>query len=286
MEQNFKKVFYNNRPGYSLTHTCGHSAGGSTLNHPHFCPDYMLFYFIHGTGNIKIEGKHYEFHPGDLIITNPSELFHCTIDPNVYHERIVLHISDSFLSNFPYDPKPLFRIFQDRSKGIGNQIPANIVKSNQLDFLFTQILQLLQNNTPETDIEAICKIGILLSTLNRFTKHPPVPNTAMQQSDPIIEQVLDYLNAHFTEQISIATVADVFNINESYLSHLFKEHTGMSLWNYVILRRLHKFNSQIKNDLSVEEACYRVGFQNYSNFFRLYKKYMGISPLAYKKQKE
>jgi len=73
-------------------------------------------------------------------------------------------------------------------------------------------------------------------------------------------------------------------MNSSYLSHLFKDRVGMSLWNYVILRRLHRFNDLLQNGCSIEQACYEVGFQNYANFFRLYKKHMGLTPTQYKKQ--
>lgn len=281
MYTTYKKTLYENRPGYSLNYTVGLAAGDSTLDHPHLCPDYMLFYFIHGSGTIKIEGKHYDIHPGDVFLTNPSELFHCTVNHGEYHQRMVLHINGQFLKTLPCDNSPLFSVFDDRDKGVGNCIPAAVVSAHGLDRQLLQILQLVQNPDPTNDILAICSIAALLAQLNRLPGHKAaekVPESSLP------EQILLYLNEHFSEKISVSSVAEVFNINQSHLLHLFKEHTGMSLWNYVILRRLHLFNELLRQEHSMEEACYRVGFQNYSNFFRLYKKYMGITPMQFKKQ--
>ena len=58
----------------------------------------------------------------------------------------------------------------------------------------------------------------------------------------------------------------------------------MPLWTYVILRRIQRFNELLQQGCAAEEASRRVGFQNYSNFFRLYKKYERMTPAEYKKQ--
>lgn len=75
-----------------------------------------------------------------------------------------------------------------------------------------------------------------------------------------------------------------FRVNRSYLLHRFKQKMGISLWNYVILRRINLFNNSLSDHVSLETAAYSVGFTNYSNFYRLYKKYMGLTPLEFKQQ--
>ena len=44
------------------------------------------------------------------------------------------------------------------------------------------------------------------------------------------------------------------------------------------------FNNALSDHVSLETAAYSVGFTNYSNFYRLYKKYMGLTPLEFKQQ--
>ena len=281
MYTSYEKVRYNNFPGFRINHTTGLDASSSTSQHPHLCADYLAFYFIHGSGSIKIEGHEYPIHAGDVIFINPSELFHCSVDPSSYHERIVLHISERFLNPFPCNPTPLFSIFTNREKGTGNRIPAEAVESSGLGKKFLQLLKLIQESSSFQEILAVCTVAELLCLLNELSG-VACSGTEQPPRNQLIDQVLLYLNENFTQNITIDSVAACFNVTASYLAHLFKEHTGLSPWNYVILRRLHLFNALIRESASMEDACYQAGFDNYSNFFRLYKKYMGMTPSQFK----
>ncbi len=73
-------------------------------------------------------------------------------------------------------------------------------------------------------------------------------------------------------------------IDKSYMSHLFKEHVGIPIWSYVIFRRISFFNGLVRDGIAIDEASRTAGFNHYSNFFILYKKHMGITPMEYKRQ--
>lgn len=287
MEQNYNKVYYDSHPGYRLHHTYGACAGESTLPYTHYNINFMLIYFIHGTGNIKIEGRHYDIEAGDIIILNPTELYHCTVDVESYHERIVLYINESILRNFPYDCSELFMSFHQRKRGLGNRIPAHITAGNHLDLELQSLLQLAKAPDTTSAVLSICKVIEILARLNQIVMPLYISNLNNREranENPLINNVLNYINNHFTEELHIADIAIQFNLDQSYLSHLFTEHVGMSLWNYVIFRRLYLFNDLIRTNHSIEETCYQAGFQNYSNFFRLYKKYMKMTPLQFKRK--
>lgn len=287
MNQNFQKLCYDDHPGYHLHHTTGMCAKDSTLPYTHYNIHFMLIYFQQGTGSIKIEGRHYEIQEGDIIILNPTELFCCTVDAKSYHERLVLYVNETIFQNFPYECNDMFMSFYQRKKGIGNRIPAGVVEKHNLGSELVNLLHLAKAPDTTSCILSICKVIELLAHLNRIVM-PLYINTLNNREQtnghPLINNVLNYINVHFKEVIDITTIAAQFNIDQSYLAHLFKEHVGMSLWNYVILRRIHLFNELISVNHSIEETCYQAGFQNYSNFFRLYKKYMNMTPLQFKKK--
>lgn len=284
MNTTFKKTHYDSYPGYRLHHTAGIEAGASTLGFLHYNKDYMLIYFMRGTGSIKVEGHHYDIAEGDIVMLNPAELFHCTVSDQAYHERIVLYFNESILDNFPFNTDALFQSFNKRENGLGNYISAKSAHAHGLDKFFQELLQLAQAPDNTSAILSVCKVIELLAQLAQITASPDHSIDDTLHEKPLINEVLRFLNMHFREDITISTVADAFRINKSYLSHLFKEHVGMSLWSYVILRRLQACNELIRKNHSIEEASYQVGFQNYSNFFRLYKKHMGITPIQFKKQ--
>lgn len=280
----YQKTRYEPGYGIRLNHTAGTSAEDSTLGYPHWTTEFLLFYFIQGTGSIKIEGRHYSIHRGDMILLNPSELFHCTVDEGIYHERIVLHINETVTRAFPCNCHDLFIAFYKRPKGIGNHISAQATAEKGLDALVHSIYQHIRCTDPVNTVLTVCKTMELLAKLNELLVSAPAESQSSAHENPLIQNVLFYLNEHFREDISISEIAQKFRVDKSYLSHLFKTYVGTSLWNYVIFRRIYLFNSLISWNCSIEEASIQAGFHNYSNFFRLYKKHMKMTPAQFKKQ--
>jgi len=281
MQATYQKEHFNDLPGCRLHHTAGPDAATSTTGHLHANPNRMILYFIHGSGNLVVEDKAYEIRAGDVIITDTAELFHCSIDPNTYHERLSLHLDPQFWGKLPCDTASLFRSFTGRQKGEGNLIPANAAASSGLVSVLEDIFAVVKEATPDRDILVLGKLIQVLDLLNGIGSAMDAPPV---QKDPLLHRVLQYLNKHCTEDISVESVAAHFHITPSYLAHWFKNRTGLSPWNYVLLRRLQQANAMMAQGASAEEACYRVGFDNYANFFRLYKKHMGITPSQFKKQ--
>lgn len=284
MYENFKKTSYESDLGYIVNYTTGFSAEASTLSYMHQTSQCMLYYFVSGSGNIKIEGKQYNFNDGDIIILNPAEMFCCSVDANKYHERIVLHFSDRLLKNLPKDCSSLCNPFTNREKGVSNHISSASVKKYSLDAVMKILLATVQSTGAVKDVLALCKITEALSVICEIFENQDFKNIAPSTENHFINKILEFLNVHFKEEISMDTIAQKFNIDKSYLSHLFKEHVGTSLWNYVIFHRISYFNEIVSNGTTIGEAFQLAGFNNYSNFFRLYKKHMGITPIEFKKQ--
>ena len=242
----------------------------------------MFYYFIKGCGNIKIEGKIYDIQEGDIILINPSELYRCEIYDTSFHERLVLRINHSILDNFSDDASPLVNPFFKRKKGCMNHISAKILEETGIKKVLEDIYRKVTVSTSVENVLAVCKTMEFLSLLkNQIVASNDSKDK--KNENPLINELLFYINEHFCENISVLSLAKAFTINESYLSHLFKEYVGISLWNYVTLKRLNHFNNLIYKNYSIEEAYTTVGFKNYSNFFRLYKKYMNMTPSEYKR---
>jgi len=282
MNPQYDKKRYDNNLGYRLLHVKGNHAGDSTLPYMHHSIDCMMVYFKSGEGVVKIEGKKYIIHEGDVLILNPNEIFRFNVNDKTYHERITLSLQAGIFDSFDRAENELFAPFYNRSKGIGNLIRKEQAVNFGIDRYFEEILENSKSHTPSSPLMAFCKIAELLSVISKNIL--PSDDESQFVFNPFIGEVIDYINLHFKEDIDISSVAENFNIDKSYLSHLFKKHVGISLWTYTIYRRIQTFNRIITEMDSVEDACYEAGFKNYSNFFRLYKKHMNMTPSEYKKE--
>ncbi|MEO1627044.1 MAG: AraC family transcriptional regulator [Bacteroidota bacterium] len=102
-----------------------------------------------------------------------------------------------------------------------------------------------------------------------------------------IDDVCNYLRKHFRERVQIATVAKIANMSESAFSHFFKKSTCKSFTRYLIdLRLSHACKLLLETRNPVSQICYNCGFNNLSNFNRLFKKYKGMTPFDYRNQYE
>ena len=280
MGETFEKRRYRTAFGFQLSHTQGIISSSSTVSRPHTTANYMVFYFLHGHGNIRVEGKTYEMNAGDVVFISPPELFCCTVDRDHFHERMVLYLPPSIIERLPGDYSFLWDPFTRHEKGVGNHIPAETVRVYGLDALFAEMHEQVMRGDPTGELLAFGKVVELLTVLERCTDD----SATRPHRSSLIDDVLAYLNENYTQPLTVAEVANQFFVNPSHLAHLFKECTGMPLWTYVILRRIQRFNELLQQGCAAEEASRRVGFQNYSNFFRLYKKYERMTPAEYKKQ--
>lgn len=283
MESGFQKKFYVGNQGFRLHYTTGQFAGESTTGYPHYEVEQSFIYFRRGAGEIKIEGRHYTIDEGDIILLKPSELCHCTVQDGIYHERITLYFNESLVKNFHAKAFSVLEAFNHRKNGVENKISQKTVEENRLHIALEEMLELAQTPTEINQLISVCKLIEILAKLSTLICGNSMASEEQIYENPIIRNVIGYINRNFSRDIDLEQIAVEFHVDKYYLSHLFKEQVGVTVWNYVIFRRLTALNERIRKNESIENACFAVGFQNYSNFYRLYKKHMHMTPMQYKK---
>ena len=199
-------------------------------------------------------------------------------------EKIVLHVSEELLDAFHIERKVFFETIARKAKGKGNLILSDTVKKLQIDKLMDRCLFLAKEYSEENSVLLYCKTIELLSLFKNLIVDTDEVNTNTHSSNKTVNKIIDYLNRHYNEEMTLDLLAERFHFSKYYLSHLFKEYVGISPGDYLIVRRLYVANNLIRGGVSVKEASLTVGFNNYSNFFRLYKKYFKITPQQFKEQ--
>lgn len=103
-------------------------------------------------------------------------------------------------------------------------------------------------------------------------------------SNSIIQNVLTYINSNYTQPLKIDQIAKQFGISVSYLSHEFARFTNRSVYDYILYRRVMLARQMMQTDASLNAIAYQCGFNDYSNFLRMFNKLVGMSPSRYRKQ--
>lgn len=103
-------------------------------------------------------------------------------------------------------------------------------------------------------------------------------------ANSIMQKVLTYINSNYTQPMKIADLAKRFNISVSYLSHEFAKYTNRSIYEYILYRRVMLAKEMMHTEASLNSIAYQCGFNDYSNFLRMFSKIVGLSPRQYRNQ--
>lgn len=100
-----------------------------------------------------------------------------------------------------------------------------------------------------------------------------------------INRILMYIRDHYSEDITLKSLAQFVNMDEHYVSALFKKKMGETLIHYIQRTRIEQSKFYLKEtDLPVGEICSRVGFANENYFFKLFKRWTGSTPNDFRSQ--
>ena len=96
-----------------------------------------------------------------------------------------------------------------------------------------------------------------------------------------MRDVLNYINEHFTENITLDSLSKKFGYNKCYFSETFNKVLGMNLTTYLNAVRLENFSKRVLRGESVVDAAYACGFGGINTFYRAFRARYKSSPAEY-----
>ena len=104
-----------------------------------------------------------------------------------------------------------------------------------------------------------------------------------EKSSRIVKNAAEYISQNFSEDITLATVADHLHVNTSYLSTLFRQVTGMTFKEHLNRVRIEEAARLLSNtDYPVMEIAIACGYKDQSYFTKVFKKMTGLTPKQYR----
>ena len=244
---------------------------------------YELLYCCNSCGvEYFVGAERYRLQKGDIILLPPG-VSHRPIFPEhmsqPYH-RIALWISPEFMrlvcNAFPdmcnthYHDRALLRTANTPWENLGE--------------LFQNGVTIAQHCGPEQQMLLAGNTLTLLAKL--FHAFMQQGHTMQAEKPELLDRVLEYVETHLDQKISLSQAEKHLGISESTISHLFREKLNVSFYRYVIQRRLIAARALIADNVLLETVCTRVGFSDYATFYRAFRKEFGISPRQYRQSLE
>lgn len=240
---------------------------------------YEIYAFIEGNVTYHIEDKVFDLLPGDILVIPPGKLHKPNVKAGEYYERIVLWIKPEFIYTLDSESPTLLENLKIMKKS--NRLFVNIKgkEYKQIRDLLDLLVDTAYSDLYKKDILCRAYITIYLAKLTHLSFFQDEPKNV---SEGIIPSVIQYINAHLTEKLKSEDIAEKFFISKFYLNRLFKEHTNVTMYDYIISKRIIYAKSLIRHGYKVTDACFECGFKDYSNFYKSFVAKTGITPKEFK----
>lgn len=248
---------------------------------PHIHEFLELYFIKDGDASFFIEGNEYVLKSGDIVVVRDRENHFLKLNSDEPYERIVLNFSQDYLKQFD-SSFLLTDVFYNRELGHNNVFSQERLGINVYKLLLEIEKKEYNENLLELKLKSI--LAFILIKINSFFDEYFVRKTPVVANDTVA-LVIKYINENLKSDLNIELICEKFFISKSYLNTLFVKKTGVTVWKYITLKRLTLAKNYIENGMYAVEASNAVGFNDYSSFFRQYKKQFNISPSMEKKTK-
>lgn len=269
------------KEGLLLRHlTTNYSLSGTFHRHE----SYEIYLFLRGNVNCYVEQQCFHLKRGDLLVIRPGQYHRPAMLDHSNYERITLNLSDALLQHFSSEQSNLSAIFKEQAK---DKVCFVHLANDQLEQYLSHIKEietLLTSDSFGADLLIQAQLTQLFVLLNLAFRTADRKTSNIMPK--LIRDLLRYIDSNLSEKITLETLEREFYLNGTYISRQFKKHTGLTLREYLLERRISHARTLLSSDLSITEVCQQSGFSDYANFIRSFTKTVGISPGKYAKQQK
>lgn len=157
-------------------------------------------------------------------------------------------------------------------------------KDNAIGELLPKLYHMFHKQKGYSEVCRHFALGIFFMLQRMLIERNDKPNPARQKREHLVYRILDYLNEHYAEPLTLNQISEKFFISASHLSHAFKKETGLSPMQYMIQRRIGKAQSLlVETSLPIQAIEERLGFSDNAHFSKMFKKCVGVTPKEYRK---
>lgn len=230
---------------------------------------------------VTVRDVSYQLEPGDIFLIPPGEP-HALDSPSTGNRLIFILSLDTFCQISDFLPIRLL---------LSN--PIHITADSHPGIYEREISLLMEAASLYWGDSPIKQVHIYARMMEFYAAYMEGHAAASLKSGPAfsanmtqrMSRLLEYLQCHYSENISLDTAADLAGISKFYFSKLFRRHTGKTYYEYLTFLRIHFAEEQLADTgESIAEIALKCGYADASAFTRSFRKHKGCTPSEYRKR--
>lgn len=252
--------------------------------------EYMEISFVRkGRGVYEIEDKVFTVEKGDIIIINNIERHRVKYDPSDPLFETVIHFDTEFiLHSREQSPGSSYtRLFLYNDTNFNNKPDLDNKTKKEIAVLVSEIESEYLIKKPYYELMIRSRLLTVITYLLRLCDVIEVTDyDLITKRNKIgrLEQVLEYINRNYNQDISMDSVAHKFFMNPSYFSDYFKKNVGVTFSEYLMKQRIMEAVRLLKEGgTNSTEVAFSCGFNNTTSFYNAFKRITSMNPGDYRK---
>lgn len=239
---------------------------------------YEVYFLLAGAVSYWVEGRVIRMDPGDILFINPMELHRPMPDPaQPVCERFVLWLDGEYLHKLSTPQLRLNSCFDSTRPGYSHRIRPNPTERAALTARMGELVQESYSKDLGSEISARGMLLQLIVQLNRLALQTQGVREDEQLSQ-LVQGAMSYISENIHASLSLEEIAGKLFVSKYHLSHAFSAEMGVSVYRYIMLRRLLLARQLLLAGEPAGQVCRACGFSDYSAFYRAFKSEYGISP--------
>lgn len=246
---------------------------------------YEVYYFHEGSCNYLIGDKVYALAPGDLIILYGMTLHRPKVDNSVPYIRSIIHFEPSFVKPYAELPGAL-NVLQPFEQLKNHRLRLRGEQKEEAERILAEMREHQKRGDAVGTSRLMLAFVSLLYFIYEQCKQPMKDRSdASPSKESTVQEIVTALEACYKENFHLEHLEDKLHLTKSYLSKIFKEVTGVTIFHYVYRRRINeaKMMFLLHPEMAVTEVSMSLGFKHLAHFSRMFKQQTGMSPEAFKR---
>ncbi len=245
----------------------------------HMHPHYEIYTLLSGNVQIVIEDERFDARPMEMYVFPPGHMHRAEIlDRTVPYERAFFYITGKALDDMGAADFPMLNILEDAARGKSYCFQASEENIGDMIRLVDAFLKSEGDEEPAARMLRRCWINTLSAQACRIVQGR---RTVTHRPEGRISEVIQYINRHLTEPLSLDALSDRFYISKYSLLHDFKNYANISVHQYILSKRVLYAQQLMQEGDAPGLTARRCGFNDYAGFYRAFTRQVKISPQQY-----
>ncbi|MFK7693330.1 AraC family transcriptional regulator [Paenibacillus sp. HJGM_3] len=244
-----------------------------------------IYYFNGGAVNYLIGDKLYELAPGDLILMHGMTL-HCPhmASGNEYR-RTTIHFDPDYVQGLA-GPSFGVNVLQPFQELRNHRLRLLGADREEVERLLVRLTNMHTIQDPVAYRRLLAAFLELLLLIHGLCEKPMEARAEVVSDKALhVQNMISYLEEHYTEDLHLEQLEDALHLSKYYLSKIFKEVTGVTIFDFLYQRRINQAKIWLLREkkLSITDIGYQAGFKHPSHFSRMFKGLVGSTPEQYRR---